>query len=69
MLSKGSLQGAYIVGEEFGKALEGLSDSRIRHFSSSEALAEYLGTNIISGASILVKGSRGIQMEKVLGCL
>lgn len=53
------------VGEEFRKALdaEGLDG---KWFSNSDELADYLRTNRPSGCAYLVKGSRGIRMEKVL---
>lgn len=56
---------ACYVGEEFRKALdaEGLDG---KWFSSSDELAEYLRENRTSGCAYLVKGSRGIRMEKVL---
>ena len=45
------------------------SDRRISWFPTSEALAEHLKAHPVSGAMILVKGSRGIQMEKVIPTL
>jgi len=35
-------------------------------FNASADLADWLREHPVSGATILVKGSRGIQMEKVL---
>ena len=55
-----------LVGEEFGKALPGKERDGVRWFPDSEGLASWLKANPVSGATILVKGSRGIQMEKVL---
>ena len=64
---------ACLVGEEFKKALERSSfadaDRRISWFPTSEALADYLAKHPLKGAFVLVKGSRGIQMEKVLPTL
>ena len=65
---------SYLVGEEFGKALSELgivpgSDPLILGcFLTSDALAEYISGHqaSFSRATILVKGSRGIRMEKVL---
>jgi UDP-N-acetylmuramoyl-tripeptide--D-alanyl-D-alanine ligase len=59
---------ACLVGEEFQKALASFADAdrRISWFPSSEALAEHLKAHPVSGAMILVKGSRGIQMEKAI---
>ena len=55
-----------LVGEEFGKALGDLRKEDVYWFPDSEELARWLKDNPVSGATILVKGSRGIQMEKVL---
>ena len=55
-----------LVGEEFGKALSGKEREGVRWFPDSEKLASWLKDNPVSGATVLVKGSRGIQMEKVL---
>jgi len=55
-----------LVGEEFGKALGDLKKDDVYWFQDSEELARWLKDNPVSGATILVKGSRGIQMEKVL---
>ena len=55
-----------LVGPEFKKAAEGTG---IPVFDTSDALAEWLKENPVSGYTILVKGSRGIRMEKVLGSL
>ncbi len=55
-----------LVGEEFGKALGDLKKDGVYWFPDSEELARWLKDNPVSGATILVKGSRGIQMEKVL---
>jgi UDP-N-acetylmuramoyl-tripeptide--D-alanyl-D-alanine ligase len=57
---------AILVGPEFKKAAEGTG---IPVFDTSDALAEWLKTNPIEGCTILVKGSRGIQMEKVISTL
>ena len=59
---------ACLVGEEFQKALSELPGDEA-WFPSSEALAEHLATHPVRDAMILVKGSRGIQMEKVLPSL
>ena len=71
---------SYLVGEEFGKALSelgivpgagiasGADPLILGCFLTSDALAEYISGHqaAFSGATILVKGSRGIRMEKVL---
>ena len=62
---------AFLVGEEFGKALEerGTVGNILGHFADSEKLAEYLKAEPVKNACVLVKGSRGIQMEKVIASL
>ena len=63
-------QPACLVGEEFRKALEitGKPDT-VSWFATSEDLAAWLKDHPLSGATVLVKGSRGIQMEKVVPAL
>lgn len=57
----------FLVGEEFGKAIDidGSADN-ISWFISSDRLAEYLKNNKLENRTILIKGSRGIMMEKTL---
>ena len=59
---------AILVGDEFRKALDACADDS-RWFPSSEALAAHLAAHPVHDAMILVKGSRGIQMEKVIPSL
>ena len=59
---------ACLVGEEFRKALTELPGDEA-WFPTSEALAAHLKDHSVSGAMILVKGSRGIPMEKVIPTL
>lgn len=59
---------AYLVGDEFRKALAA-TGAGFDWFESSEALATGLSANPLRDAVILIKGSRGIQMEKVLPAL
>ena len=62
------LQGteAYLVGEAFAKAAEGTD---IPVFASSDQLAAYLHEHPLEGCTVLVKGSRGTRMEKVIPSL
>ncbi len=63
---------ACLVGDEFKKALEASchpersEGSLTSWFPDSESLAAWLSGHPVQGAVILIKGSRGIQMEKVL---
>lgn len=59
----------YLVGGEFRKALDALHTCSAGWFQTSEELAAYLKDHPITGAVVLVKGSRGIQMEKTLEVL
>lgn len=59
-----------LAGEEFGKAVTNIGQRPNVHlFKDSDELAEWLRAHPVEGATILVKGSRGIRMEKVLPAL
>ncbi len=62
------LQEVCLVGKEFGKALTemGSEGENIRHFESSDQLATWVEKTAVSDAVILIKGSRGTRMEKVI---
>lgn len=64
-LSDGNIP-AIVVGEEFGKALKAEGAELLGWFGTSDELAAYLETHPVKDTAILVKGSRGIQMEKVI---
>lgn len=59
-----------LVGDEFRKALDiqGQADN-VEWFATSEDLAKWLCDNPVKGATVLVKGSRGIMMEKAIASL
>ena len=59
-------QEAILVGSEFAKAAEGTG---IPVFETSDALAAWLQEHPLSGYTVLVKGSRGTRMEKVIAAL
>ena len=62
-----TLSGVFLVGEEFGKAMRECNvPASWCWFKTSDELADYLSGNPIGGEVLLVKGSRGIRMEKVL---
>jgi UDP-N-acetylmuramoyl-tripeptide--D-alanyl-D-alanine ligase len=52
----------YLVGEQFGRVAE----KPCLSFADSAALCEYLKRNKIKNRLILLKGSRGMQLEKAL---
>ena len=55
-----------LVGDEFRKAVETSGTTDVMCFGTSDDLAAWLKDNPVSGTTVLVKGSRGIRMEKVL---
>ena len=60
-----------LVGEEFRKALEEVTEpveetSNAKCFPTSDDLVAWLKENPVSDHTILIKGSRGIRMEKIL---
>lgn len=60
-----------LVGEEFRKALEEVTEpveetSNTKWFPTSDDLVAWLKENQVSDHTILIKGSRGIRMEKIL---
>ena len=58
-----------LVGSEFKKALLACPDDGVMSFADSDELASWLEGNALRGAMILIKGSRGIKMEKVVSKL
>ena len=63
----GGISRVCLVGEEFRKALEleGTPEN-VRWYASSEDLAAAIKAEPVSGYTVLLKGSRSQQMEKVL---
>ena len=59
----------YLVGREFCDALREFDNDEIEHFRTSDELAEWVENAAIEGAVVLIKGSRGTKMEKVVGKL
>lgn len=65
-LSRGFCK-VFFVGKEFA-SVSVASDSAM-FFQTSDELADYLKANPVHGATILIKGSRGTRMEKVIPVL
>lgn len=61
-----SLSAIYLVGEHFTEAD---SACLYHHFASVDELCKYLDVNPISSAAVLLKGSRGTRLEKVVELL
>ncbi|MBR2064357.1 MAG: UDP-N-acetylmuramoyl-tripeptide--D-alanyl-D-alanine ligase [Bacteroidales bacterium] len=61
----------YFVGDEFSKAVAEMSieTGSAKFFKTSADLASYLATDPLSDATVLIKGSRGTRMEKVIEVL
>ncbi|MBQ9399346.1 MAG: UDP-N-acetylmuramoyl-tripeptide--D-alanyl-D-alanine ligase [Bacteroidales bacterium] len=59
----------YVVGEEFARALGTTGLEVCGSFPDSQSLASFLKEHPINNAVVLLKGSRGIMMEKVLESL
>jgi len=55
-----------LVGDEFGKAIEEVGNGGICHFRTSAELSGWLDAHKIAGYTVLIKGSRGTKMEKVI---
>lgn len=55
-----------LVGEEFGRSA---ADFGFRSFADTAQLADFLAENELTGQNILVKGSRGIALEKIYDLL
>ena len=62
-----TIEGAEIftVGANFRKAAESLA-ADVKCFDNTSALGEYLTINTLAGRTILLKGSRGIALEKII---
>lgn len=63
MLPDSLRNNTYLVGNEFREAH---NDEKIKTFKQVKELCAYLKSKPIKNGNILIKGSRGIQLEKVL---
>ena len=62
----------YLVGGEFGAAYESLRGelhSKCHTFASAEEVKSALSAQPVEGALVLIKGSRGIALERVVESL
>ena len=65
-----ALEKVCLVGAEFGKALKDVPEaSEFNWFAESQSLADWLAEQKITGATVLIKGSRGTRMEKTIQVL
>ncbi len=59
-----------LVGPEFAKCQSAYPASeKLRYFETSDELSAWLAADPLSDATVLIKGSRGSRMEKVIGVL
>ena len=61
MIENKKWSGVFLVGKEFSNV-----KSSAKLFISTEDFMKWLSENPIKEATILLKGSRGMQMEKIL---
>jgi len=59
----------FFVGKEFSSVSQLCHSDDVKFFLTSDELADYLKTDPVHGATILIKGSRGTRMEKVIPML
>ncbi len=60
-----ALDKVFFVGTEFQEVVDSLNSNALC-FETSQELADYLQEKPLVGATILIKGSRGIRMEKLI---
>ena len=56
----------FVVGREFGKAVERMEAEGPVWFETSQDLADFISAHPLDGFTVLIKGSRGTRMEKVI---
>ena len=66
LLSSVENQEIFLVGQRFSKIA---SDYGFQAFADTDELAEYLKINPLKGSSVLIKGSRGMALEKIYDLL
>ncbi len=59
-----NFDGAFLIGENFNK-----TNSSLQKFESFDTLATYLKSTTLKNSSILIKGSRGMALERILDIL
>jgi UDP-N-acetylmuramoyl-tripeptide--D-alanyl-D-alanine ligase len=56
----------FLLGEEMEEAARQLAAERVRWFADAESLGRALAVGVRDGDLVLVKGSRGVELERVL---
>lgn len=62
-------QAVILVGKEFKAAADAVTDFTPRCFDTSDEAAAWIGLETLRGYTVLVKGSRGTKMEKLIPSL
>ncbi|MGL4851061.1 MAG: UDP-N-acetylmuramoyl-tripeptide--D-alanyl-D-alanine ligase [Phocaeicola sp.] len=69
-LSTSSFEQILLVGEEFGRVSASFQHNALfRHFPQVELLMEYVEMHPLTACTLLIKGSNGIKLNKVVDCL
>ncbi len=63
LLKEKGFENVFLVGENFNE-INNVVKAQL--FETTDALCEYLKANPLTNASLLVKGSRGVKLEKIL---
>lgn len=66
LLEESGFHEAFLVGPNFSQYND---NPKYLTFANVDELVDYLNQHPVAGRNILVKGSRGIQLEKVLPCI
>jgi UDP-N-acetylmuramoyl-tripeptide--D-alanyl-D-alanine ligase len=61
LLEQKNLNTVYLVGKEFSK-----TNSKFKHLATVNELIELINKNSLKDSIVLIKGSRGIQLEKII---
>jgi UDP-N-acetylmuramoyl-tripeptide--D-alanyl-D-alanine ligase len=64
-IRKHHVKDVFLTGPEFATAAK---DSKFKTFENAESVCTYLHQNPITKGAVLIKGSRGILLEKTLDC-
>ncbi len=64
-IKKAKLDEVLLLGKNM-KTLENIKGANVKHFSNLKSLLKYIDKNDFTGASVLVKASRGMHFEKVI---
>ena len=63
LIKKEGFQNVILVGKEFEKANQNFA---FKAFNTADEVCNFLKSDPIKNGTLLIKGSRGIQLEKVL---